>query len=99
MALAHIGDSAAVPALMEALQHSNAMVRHDAAFALGEIGDEQAIPALQSILSDSTIAEERDEQGYLTVLCSFSVGDQAKIALQKIRFRIRKRKGWRFWRN
>lgn len=50
-ALGKIGDTAAVPALIEALQDSNSIVSREAALALGIIGDVSAVPALNGILN------------------------------------------------
>ena len=46
--LGQLGDRAAVPALIEALQDESEDVRWSAAWALGELGDEAAIPALEA---------------------------------------------------
>ena len=46
VALGNLGDSAAVPALSQALAHAEPMVRGHAAWALGQLGGEAAASAL-----------------------------------------------------
>jgi HEAT repeat protein len=48
--------SPAVPALCQALRHSDEKVRWEAAKALGELGDPAAAPALVETLSDPSFA-------------------------------------------
>ncbi len=55
LALSQIGDSRALPALLDALADPDADVRWAAALGLGTIGDASAIPAL-------TKAQEDDEE-------------------------------------
>jgi HEAT repeat protein/serine/threonine protein kinase len=50
--LGKLGDSSAVPLLLEALGDENQMVRMSAAEALGEVGDPSAIPSLSKALQD-----------------------------------------------
>ena len=76
-ALAEIGDSNAVPALIEATAHDDSFVRHDAAWALGEFDDPRAAPALKALLADDTIPVEKDELGLTTHTSIYSVADQA----------------------
>ena len=63
VALGNIGDPAAVPALVKALNAADALVRMHAAWALGRIGGSQATEALQAALSteeDPEVAEEME---------------------------------------
>ena len=50
--LGHLGDPAAVPALLEALGDEHSWVRGSAAYALGVLGDPRAVPALVRALRD-----------------------------------------------
>ena len=61
VALGNIGDSAAVPPLIEALRGADALVRSHAAWALGRIGDSASVAGLEDALpleTDSTVSEE-----------------------------------------
>ncbi len=61
VALGNIGDTVAVPALVQALYSDEALVRSHAAWALGQIGGETAREALQRAISeedDRDVAEE-----------------------------------------
>ena len=51
--LGGLGDARAVPALVEAMDDSHAMVRMKAAISLGRLGDVRGLPALLDALSDS----------------------------------------------
>lgn len=51
--LGGLGDARAVPALVEAMDDSHAMVRMKAAVSLGRLGDVRGLPALLDALSDS----------------------------------------------
>lgn len=55
--LGEIGDSRAVPTLIEMLRDTKMVVRGFSAEALGKIGDRQAIPALRSLTNQSGEAE------------------------------------------
>lgn len=61
VALGNSGDRAAVPALIEALRHEEALVRGHAAWALGQLGGVLARQALEEILSQEADAEVRRE--------------------------------------
>ena len=61
--LGKLGSEAAIPALLNAIEHSDYHVRRGAAEALGKLGSEVAIPALLNAIADSDghvswIAEE-----------------------------------------
>ena len=64
VALGNIGDSAATPALADALGSDSAIVRAHAAWALGRIGGQAARDALTAALAGETdadaVAEMRD---------------------------------------
>ncbi len=64
IALGNLGDPVAVPALINALRHEEALVRGHAAWALGRIGGEEARAALQSALADEPEPEVRSEIRY-----------------------------------
>ncbi|MCY3868066.1 MAG: ammonia-forming cytochrome c nitrite reductase subunit c552 [Gemmatimonadetes bacterium] len=51
--LGGLGDARAVPALVEAMDDSHAMVRMKATISLGRLGDVRGLPALLDALSDS----------------------------------------------
>ena len=51
--LGGLGDTRAVPELVEAMDDSHAMVRMKAAISLGRLGDVRGLPALLDALSDS----------------------------------------------
>ena len=51
--LGGLGDARAVPALVEAMDDSHAMVRMKAAVSLGRLGDVRGLPALLDALADS----------------------------------------------
>ena len=61
VALGNIGDSAAVPALVQALKSSEPLVRSHAAWALGQIGGETARRALQRAISEEEDADVVEE--------------------------------------
>lgn len=82
--LAEIGDSKAVPALIEATIHEDAFIRHDAAWALGQCGDSRAIPALEALMADETIPVEKDDLGLTTQTSIYTVADQARRSLRKL---------------
>jgi epoxyqueuosine reductase len=67
VALGNIGDPQAVPALIGALHHDEALVRGHAAWALGRIGGEQAGQALREAL-----ACEPDEETLREIRCALS---------------------------
>ncbi len=53
-ALGHVGDSAAVPALVDVLLDEHERVRWEAAWSLGRIGDGRAVPDLIAALKDTS---------------------------------------------
>ncbi len=61
IALGNIGDPLAVPALIEALENPNFMLRGHAAWALGEIGGREARVALQRARSRESHSEAKEE--------------------------------------
>ena len=61
VALGNIGDSVAVPALVQALKSSESLVRSHAAWALGQIGGETARGALQRAISEEDDADVVEE--------------------------------------
>jgi epoxyqueuosine reductase len=61
VALGNIGDSRAIPGLVEALCHDIPLVRGHAAWALGAIGGAEAEAALRDALAAETEPEVRDE--------------------------------------
>lgn len=70
MTLGRIGDPAAVPALLTALEDPQAGVRWRAALALSKIGDLEAIPAIEAALE-----KETDEYAV----------EQIQIAIERLR--------------
>lgn len=69
VALGNSGDRGAVPALCEALQHEEALVRGHAAWALGQLGGAQARQALHDALTS-----EADEQVQREIRCALATG-------------------------
>lgn len=69
VALGNSGDSAAVPALCEALHHEEALVRGHAAWALGQLGSTQARAALEEALVLEDEADVRQE-----ICCALQTG-------------------------
>ena len=61
VALGNIGDSRAIPGLVEALCHDVPLVRGHAAWALGAIGGPEAEAALRDALATETESDVRDE--------------------------------------
>jgi len=61
IALGNSGDGRAVPALVEALDHAETLVRGHAAWALGRLGRREALPSLQSRLNREEKREVREE--------------------------------------
>jgi epoxyqueuosine reductase len=61
IALGNARDPRAVPALVEALGHEEALVRGHAAWALGAIGDAGARAPLESRLDDESDPQVREE--------------------------------------
>lgn len=69
VALGNSGDLRAVPALIEALRHEEALVRGHAAWALGQLGSE---PARQALLA--ALEGEADEEVQREVRCALATG-------------------------
>ncbi|HEY1387058.1 MAG TPA: HEAT repeat domain-containing protein, partial [Ktedonobacterales bacterium] len=61
VALGNIGDPVAIPALSEALQDAEPLVRGHAAWALGRIGRPDARAALEGALADEADATVQQE--------------------------------------
>ncbi len=83
-ALEEIGDAAAVPALIEALQDPNPSFRQDAARVLGVLRDERAVAGLAALLTDHTTPEERDDLGILRKTNIYTISETAQQALERI---------------
>ena len=66
-ALGIIGESRAVPQIVEALKDPDAGVRHESAIALGHIGDPRAVSPLIESLND---AKENVRMAVMATLCS-----------------------------
>ncbi len=64
VALGNIRDPAAIPALVEALADTEALVRGHAAWALGRLNAESARPALESLATDDPEPSVRAEARY-----------------------------------
>lgn len=86
-ALGQIKDSESISTLLELLKNSDPFTRYDAAYALGEIGDPVAITALEAMFSDETMPEREDEDSDF-VDTIYSVGEQAKRAVEMIKNQI-----------
>lgn len=69
VALGNSGDQRAVPALIEALYHEEALVRGHAAWALGQLGSEQARLALHEALK-----KEAEEEVRMEIRCALESG-------------------------
>ena len=61
VALGNIGDSRAIPGLVEALSHDMPLVRGHAAWALGAIGGPEAEATLRDALATETETDVREE--------------------------------------
>ena len=61
VALGNIGDSRAIPGLVETLCHDIPLARGHAAWALGRIGGAEAEAALRDALATETDSDVRDE--------------------------------------
>ena len=83
-ALGEIGDSDSIPILLKMLKNPEPFTRYDAAQALGEIGDPAAIAHLEAIFDDKAMPEREDEDGNF-VDTIYSVGEQAKRAVEMIK--------------
>ena len=88
-ALGEIKDSASVPTLLKLLEHSEPLIRYDAAQTLGEIGDPAAIAGLEAIYDDVTMPSQVDDDGAI-VDTEYSVGEQAKRAVDMIKSQTEK---------
>jgi epoxyqueuosine reductase len=69
VALGNSGDRRSIPALCEALQHEEALVRGHAAWALGQLGGEQARLTLEE-----TRKTEMDREVQLEICCALETG-------------------------
>lgn len=83
-ALEDIGDGAAVPALIDALQDASPSIRQDTARVLGVLRDERAVAGLAALLTDHTTPEERDDLGILRKTNIYTISETAQQALERI---------------
>ena len=74
VALGNIGDSRAVPSLIEALRHDEPLVRGHAAWALGKIGGPEAKDTLKKVLATE---EDADVRGEVALALDMDTNDAA----------------------
>ena len=72
VALGNIGDSSAVPALMDVLNSGESILKLHAAWALGRIGGYEAVNALESALNAPNDTDVKEEIGLALEECSAS---------------------------
>lgn len=85
--VAHIGDAAATPFLVELVDELDRDVRARACSALGRIGDERAIPRLVAALHDS--------EWPVRAMAAKALGERgAEVALDELKPALRDREWW-----